>query len=104
MPQAQKSAFLSAPEGNAAKQSPEKRSGALPRRTAIAQSGRAGIRIACPFGTQCLPQAIATTLYKFLSKIEIYLAGKKVKAPSRRTGVFLIGVEALVPNSQLDEV
>jgi hypothetical protein len=38
VPQAQKSAFLSAPEGNAAKQSPEKRSGALPRRTAIAQS------------------------------------------------------------------
>lgn len=103
MPQAEKSAFLSAPEGNAAKQSPEKRSGALPRRTA-GQSGRAGIRIACPFGTQCLPQAIATKLYEFLSKIEIYLAGKKVKAPSRRTGVFLIGVEALVPNSQLDEV
>ncbi|MEI2577913.1 hypothetical protein [Scytonema sp. PRP1] len=104
MPQAQKSAFVRALEGNAAKQSPEKRSGALPHRTAIAQRGRAGIRVTCPFGTQCLPQAIATKLYEFLSNIEIYLIRKKVKAPSRRTGVFLIGVEALVPNSQLDEV
>ncbi|BAZ21568.1 hypothetical protein NIES4073_24460 [Kalymmatonema gypsitolerans NIES-4073] len=62
MPQAEKSAFVRAPEGNAAKQSPEKRSGALPRRTAIAQRGRAGIRVACAFGTQCLPQAIGTPL------------------------------------------
>ncbi len=71
MPEAEKSAFVRAPEGNAAKQSPEKRSRALPHRTAIAQRGRAGIRIACPFGTQCLPQAIATKLYESLSGIEI---------------------------------